>query len=576
MGISPATFCTWGPGTGTAFYGAAQFSNGSGSTITLESQFPNLFGTTGDYVEFDFLFTGSPASRYSFLGSTTTPDEIYSDLDSLFVTDGATTAQVDFDATLSADTWYTIKLYNTSGTLYCDIDDVQQADTATALAVDLDIIGKNQGAFTDVYGVQLYGAEQQYFSKSSPSVNIQGATTGFWRYIAFELTEVGSYTLLDNLSGNSGWRVEVVNVYFSTHKLRFTVGNGSETVTLDSTETFAVGDKVFAYVDLEDLNGAEPDAGDTTVDGTFSQYSTGFYLGATSGTSGHASAKFYTVLGDDGNLTTTETDWLFNSGAGRALDEVTASSTVSTSEVSFGYTFGETSGTRSDEYGTDDLTENTGFVYSATLNNGGFETLDGGGGFSGWTESASGTSSVNIESATQYAGTYAARLDIDGSGSNAIIRDSVPNYQEGVEYDFSVYSKVTGTIGSVAFRMLISGTNYDITYTSNDWTKYTQAGVTITNATSAFDLKNTAGGGANRSLYFDNLEVSRTSIPRVDGLRRSYLNAATFTGYMRLLTLHTSSFESTYNLYGNAFDGGTDENNGTASNVTWTTTDPGA
>lgn len=126
-----------------------------------------------------------------------------------------------------------------------------------------------------------------------------------------------------------------------------------------------------------------------------------------------------------------------------------------------------------------------------------------------WAEVAVGSSSVNREASVLHGGTYAARLDIDGSGSTAQISQAV-TAAVGVWLRDSVWLRGSGTNSAVlaASNGIPSG---DLTVALT--TSYVNTVCTrrVTGAFPSLIIKRAAGLSASSSIYID--DVSRTAIP---------------------------------------------------------------
>lgn len=547
----------------TAFTGAAQFSSGSSSTITLTSRLPNIFGTDGDYVEF-VLFQSS-AAAWTVFGSTVSPDAVIVNDNTITITDGTTADSITLLASLSTTEWTTIKLIRNGSTIECYIDGVLEVQTLDVIPLDIDIIGKNTPAYTDVRAVKLAGFDGDYLTNATPSAAVQGGESGWWRAGWCYLDSVGNHTIADCMSGNNGWRIEVENVYLSAHRLKFSVGNGTEVVTLSSTETFSEKQLIHFYVDLEDLLGAEPDAGDTTIDG-FTTEDGDFYVGATRGTSNFFDGKIDSLFGGDGNLSDAQVTWLENSGLGRVVDEIGAGTTVSTSDIDFGWGLEETSGTRTDAFGSDDLTAVPGSDWSD-----GFEDVTAGA-FDNWTTVETGSTTVNVESSEVRTGTYSARVDVDASDSDGTLINTVTaNLTDGKEYTISIWAKATATGPIFRIQPNISADSVDKTITSTSWTEYTHT----FSSWSATSMRLSVRSGANESVYFDDISIASDVILQSVLIGTSYTTAAAFTGYLRSVKLSALSGYVELPLYNDANDIGGDSNDGVVTSVTFVDIDPG-
>lgn len=554
-----------------AFHGAAQFTSGSGSTVTLTSRVPNIFGNDGDFIEFD-LFQDS-TSAWTVFGSTGSPDAVIVNDDTITITDGTNSDSITLLSSISTTAWTMIKLMRNGSTIECYINGVLELQTLDVIAIDIDIVGKNQSSLDYVYAASLSGGEGDYFSLSSPSADVQGADTGFSRAGLFYLAESGDYCIMDNLSGNDGWRIEVVNVYLDAHRLKWTVGNGTTTASLESTEVFYPQEWIAFECNLEDLDGAEPDVGDTTIEG-FSTYATNFYVGSQGGTTNFFSGKLQSLLCLSAPMSANDWTWWTNSGQFRSLDEIGVSTEIATADCTNGWPMSEASGTRADLFGTDDLTEVPGYAYSPTLNNGGFETWNSSTDVDGWNEILTGSSTITQETSTVQSGTYAVSMYRDSGGDSLALRDTENRFTTGRVYQASIYAAITGAFASQSFHLWQHTNSKEFVFTSNSLTQYTytfpaaEDGAYVTIATSNID--------AGETMIVDDLTFQATSIPRVLGVRTSFLTSASFSGYLR--NVEISSFVGTViiKLQSDANDTGGDSNDGTASSVTFVTEDPAA
>lgn len=547
----------------TAFTGAAQFTAGSGSTIELTSRLPNIFGTDGDYLEFEIV--QSSASAWTVFGSTVSPDAVIVNDDTITITDGTTSDSITLLASIPTDEWTHVKLIRNGSTIECYINMVLEVQTLDVIPIDIDIIGKNTPAYTDVRAVKLAGFDGDYLHNATPSAALQGADTGFWRSGWFYLDSVGDHTIADCLTGNNGWRIEVENVYLSQHRLKFTVGNGTETVTLESTETFSEQQLIHFYVDLEDLGETTPDEGDTTIEGTFTPEDGDFYVGATRGTSNFFDGKIDSLFGGDGNLSSGQVTWLYNSGLGRVVDEIGAGTTVSTSDIDFGWGLEETSGTRLDAFGSDDLTEVPG-----TWTSDGFENVTGGV-FDEWTTQITGTATSAPDTLTVRTGTYSAKLYIDdGSSFASVLSPVAASLTPGKEYTISVWAAASATGVTLRIDPNDNASPADKLTSSTSYTEYTHTFTEFSDSNIRLNLRSSAG----ETLYLDDVSIASSAIISDGLVGTSYTSAAAFTGYLRKVKLNANAGYVNLQLYEDASDIGGDSNNGTATAVTFVAGDP--
>lgn len=145
-----------------------------------------------------------------------------------------------------------------------------------------------------------------------------------------------------------------------------------------------------------------------------------------------------------------------------------------------------------------------------TTLNGGFETAGAGGAdvFADWTESTSGTSTINRDTSIYYAGAASCRLDIDASGSAANVFSSF-NYSRGKRFRVSCYARATATnavIGIPTGDTLNSpvGSSLD----NSGW-QYRQIEFICGSAGSTSFGFGRYVGTSNGSLWIDNMTVER-------------------------------------------------------------------
>jgi hypothetical protein len=143
-------------------------------------------------------------------------------------------------------------------------------------------------------------------------------------------------------------------------------------------------------------------------------------------------------------------------------------------------------------------------IISPTVLNGGFETLGGGGAdvFLNWTEGAAGTSTVNADTLSPYAGTYCCRFDIDATSDQALVSaNGVAT--AGVLYKWTFYAKAnSGT--AVVQATSLGGASVTVTASYLPYTIYGVAtGVNI-------GLSSTS---ANKSVYIDQVTLQVCNSP---------------------------------------------------------------
>lgn len=495
------------------------------------------------------------------------------------ITDGTTTETITLAAAFPTNAWTRLKLRRFNDLIYAYVNGTVQSNTCDPVVINPDIIGKNTLAYTDVYSARIRSEEQQSFSIATTPSTLAGSPDGFSRLIAFTLRNATDSVLIDNLNGFDGYRIEIVNKYISSCVLKFTVGDGSQLYEHETeiTEEFYANDLIFAVVELEHLS-AQPDAGDTSWRGIFSPNTGATSIGSTVAGGSYAGLNLHSLICLDGQVTTAaQRTWWYNSGLGRAWDEYNVSSTIASTDPSHVYTFEETSGTRYDSVGTAHLTENVGYVISATHQNGGFETSDGGTWLDQWTQLNGGAGLFTVETTDVYAGSQAVTVTRDGTYTRIVHDDIVLN--PGFVYDVSIYAKIADVSVTRQFTIRdqdVSGAypQQSITFTSTDWTEYTTTITPVLTAT-GFRISDGTNMEAQKAI-FDNITISADKIGREFGLQSSHFETADFFGYIQEFRFTFDSFECFYPLYTDANDTKETENHGTTTSVTFIVSDPGS
>ena len=207
-------------------------------------------------------------------------------------------------------------------------------------------------------------------------------------------------------------------------------------------------------------------------------------------------------------LTRDEITALYNSGAGLVYGDL---SDAFKTDLSHWYGFLESTGTRYDSHGSNDLAFNSIDIVDGTTLNGGFEDWTSGTDADDWAESVGGTSTVNRESSVVDSGTYALRMDIDAVGANgsyALVRQLfTPNKL----YNYTVKAKADS--GTPAFTVYGDDSNshtLDTTYTEYSGTVRATAGGSINISRST--------NSASKSLYFDAVAISAAEMLAVAGI----------------------------------------------------------
>jgi hypothetical protein len=136
--------------------------------------------------------------------------------------------------------------------------------------------------------------------------------------------------------------------------------------------------------------------------------------------------------------------------------------------------------------------------------NGGFETAGGGGAdvFGSWWEGVSGTSTINNETASPYAGSHAMRFDIDAQGHSCYVYQNVATV--GKVYKVTFWAKTNvGTAGVNITDGYSTLAPFVATTTYAQYTGYfsaTHTGLYIVN-----------GSAASQSIYIDNVTLQETN-----------------------------------------------------------------
>ena len=119
--------------------------------------------------------------------------------------------------------------------------------------------------------------------------------------------------------------------------------------------------------------------------------------------------------------------------------------------------------------------------------------------FGSWTESGAGTSTVNLETVAPYAGTYAARLDIDAGNDIAYVSQGGIT-TIGRKYKTTVYAKAaSGTPSVFIGDTANAGTIHTLTTSYAQYTGY------FTTTTATFLVKRSTA--TSNSVYVDNITL---------------------------------------------------------------------
>jgi len=160
---------------------------------------------------------------------------------------------------------------------------------------------------------------------------------------------------------------------------------------------------------------------------------------------------------------------------------------------------------------------------SELLLNGDFETWSSATNAGTWTESIAGASTVNREGSVLHGGSFACRLDIDGSNNSALVFQAITNVI-GAWYQMSVWAKAD----SATPAMAMNGGGSDVVKTlSSTWAQYfiTQR-ATLTSPT--IILKRSSA--ASRSLYFDDASFKPLTLNQLLILQQGNANPNAVAG----------------------------------------------
>lgn len=212
-----------------------------------------------------------------------------------------------------------------------------------------------------------------------------------------------------------------------------------------------------------------------------------------------------------------ELTWLYNSGNGRIYSDLIASDAlagITTSLISW-YDMKEPSGVRYDSHSTNHLSESFSNKVDASTNNGGFETAGSGGAdtFGTWSEGTAGTSTVNRDTVTVYAGSASCRLDIDSSNSAAYVQQT-SMFTTGKLYTVSCYAR--SGAGTPTFQIGTSTTSESKVQALT--TTYTLYSHTFRPSSTTFVIVRDTATSA--SLYFDNVTVIAAEIQGTSGIAK--------------------------------------------------------
>jgi len=164
-------------------------------------------------------------------------------------------------------------------------------------------------------------------------------------------------------------------------------------------------------------------------------------------------------------------------------------------------------------------------LITPTLLNGGFETAGGGGAdvFADWSESASGSSTVNRDTVEFDTGVASLRLDIDASNSGASCGQQVLTV--GASYQYSIRAKCSTDGKSFA---IVYGSSQESISISTEWATYT--GTFISNGT-VFTVKRNSASSS--SIWIDSITLTKVptkSLTNNNFVTGDYLGVGTGAG----------------------------------------------
>jgi hypothetical protein len=167
---------------------------------------------------------------------------------------------------------------------------------------------------------------------------------------------------------------------------------------------------------------------------------------------------------------------------------------------------------------------NTPTTTGESLTDGGVETWTTSTNLTNWSESISGTSTINQESSDIYSGSYAARFDIDSSNSNTYLSQSF-SLSTGTWIQYSAYIKAS--TGGKSVKAFSSSTTIQLTSFSptTSYVQYLWTGRT-TGSTSTLGIQRQSA--ASSSIYLDALSVKTitlNTLSRTVNVNRTNLDA---------------------------------------------------
>jgi hypothetical protein len=130
--------------------------------------------------------------------------------------------------------------------------------------------------------------------------------------------------------------------------------------------------------------------------------------------------------------------------------------------------------------------------------------------FGSWLETTAGSSTVNAETSAPYAGTYACRLDVDSSNSNAQVTQAILTV--GKKYKVTLYAKASAASG---VSMVVSDSNSTqlIQALTDSYVLYT-----FYFTASAVNFRLGRSSAASKSIFIDNVTLISTEVQSAAGI----------------------------------------------------------
>jgi hypothetical protein len=150
------------------------------------------------------------------------------------------------------------------------------------------------------------------------------------------------------------------------------------------------------------------------------------------------------------------------------------------------------------------------------LTDGGLENWSSATNLTSWTEAIAGTSTVNKETGDIYAGTAAARLDIDGSNSLAKISQQISGglaIGNWIKFEFWAKASASGKSLNAGYTNSIIPGGGSYTPTTS-YSKITSSGHILTLTGGSFTtLEIYKNSAASSSIYLDDVAIKKINVP---------------------------------------------------------------